>query len=96
MPTAACHWYNIASKNVKDVSNTHMLQVPFSINCNAPSGTVPGDIRWVTTNIARFDPLVDWPPDLSCAFRWNKELKTYDGERALETLALAWVEYIAD
>lgn len=40
---------------------------------------VPGRYRWVTTNIARFDPDVDWPPDLNCTFRWNQGLRTYDG-----------------
>jgi hypothetical protein len=25
---------------------------------------VPGKIRWVTTSIARYDPDLDWPPDL--------------------------------
>jgi hypothetical protein len=38
-------------------------------------------LRWVTTSIARWDPLVEWPPDLTCNLVWNKELKTYDGER---------------
>jgi hypothetical protein len=52
------------------------LQVPFSLSCNTP-----GRLRWVTTNIARFDPSVDWPADLACAFRWNTALKAYDGAR---------------
>jgi hypothetical protein len=38
-------------------------------------------LRWVTTNIARFDPSVDWPTDLDCTFQWNRALRTYDGEQ---------------
>ncbi len=55
-------------------TNRTFMQVPFTLTCNTP-----GRLRWVTTNIARFDPSVDWPTDLSCAFVWNKNLKTYDG-----------------
>lgn len=50
-------------------------QVPFSLSCKTP-----GRFRWVTTNIARFDPSIDWPTDLDCSFDWNKALKAYDGE----------------
>jgi hypothetical protein len=57
------------------------IQVPFTIRCNGAAGDVPGALRWVTTSIARWDPLVEWPPDLTCKLVWNKELKTYDGER---------------
>lgn len=49
-------------------------QLPFNLSCN-----VPGRLRWVTTNIARFDPSVDWPPDLACTFAWNRGLRAYDG-----------------
>lgn len=52
-------------------------QVPFTLSCGTP-----GRLRWVTTNIARFDPSIDWPTDLDCKFEWNKGLKSYDGERA--------------
>jgi len=48
--------------------------VPFNINC-----PVPGLFRWVTTSIARWDPTIDWPPDLNCEFKWNTGLKAYDG-----------------
>ncbi|WIA22673.1 hypothetical protein OEZ86_009641 [Tetradesmus obliquus] len=48
--------------------------VPFSLSCG-----MPGRLRWVTTNIARFDPLVEWPSDLACSFDWNKGLKSFDG-----------------
>lgn len=51
-----------------------LLQVPFMLSCGTP-----GRLRWVTTNIARFDPSVDWPTDLACTFDWNKDLKTFDG-----------------
>jgi hypothetical protein len=51
-----------------------VLQVPFSLSCG-----MPGRLRWVTTNIARFDPLVEWPTDLACSFDWNKALKSFDG-----------------
>jgi len=40
-------------------------------------------LRWVTTNIARFDPVIEWPTDLDCTFNWNKDLKTFDGKLAL-------------
>jgi hypothetical protein len=52
------------------------VQVPFTLSCGTP-----GRLRWVTTNIARFDPSVDWPTDLDCTFNWNKALRTYDGEQ---------------
>ncbi|KAF6261957.1 hypothetical protein COO60DRAFT_1458856 [Scenedesmus sp. NREL 46B-D3] len=48
--------------------------VPFTLSCG-----MPGRLRWVTTNIARFDPLVEWPSDLACSFNWNKGLKSFDG-----------------
>lgn len=50
------------------------LQVPFRLSCGTP-----GRLRWVTTNIARFDPSVEWPADLDCSFDWNRGLKSYDG-----------------
>ncbi len=49
--------------------------VPFTLTCGTP-----GRLRWVTTNIARFDPSVDWPTDLDCQFKWNTGLKGFDGE----------------
>lgn len=49
-------------------------QVPFTLSC-----PMPGRFRWVTTTIARFDPEVQWPSDLSCTFKWNSALITYDG-----------------
>jgi hypothetical protein len=52
------------------------VQVPFTLSCGTP-----GRLRWVTTNIARFDPSIDWPTDLDCQFEWNKALKTYDGKQ---------------
>lgn len=52
--------------------------VPFTISCDG-SSPVPGRGRWVTTNIARFDPSVDWPSDLACTFEWNATLSSYDG-----------------
>lgn len=51
-------------------------QVPFTLTCGTP-----GRLRWVTTNIARFDPSVDWPTDLACEFKWNQGLKSFDGGR---------------
>eukprot|EP00775_Hariotina_reticulata_P009988 gene9988-10143_t len=48
--------------------------MPFKINC-----AVPGLFRWVTTNIARWDPMISWPTDLDCSFQWNTKLKTFDG-----------------
>ncbi|KAG2452414.1 hypothetical protein HYH02_002657 [Chlamydomonas schloesseri] len=51
-------------------------QVPFRLSCG-----VPGRFRWVSTTTARWDPDVDWPPDLSCGLRWNTSLRAYDGAR---------------
>jgi hypothetical protein len=51
-----------------------LLQVPFKVNC-----PVPGMFRWVTTNIARWDPSIAWPTDLDCEFTWNTAMKTFDG-----------------
>lgn len=48
--------------------------VPFRLTCG-----VPGRLRWVTTSIARFDPSVEWPPDLDCAFEWSLGLRSWDG-----------------
>eukprot|EP00878_Enallax_costatus_P008876 GHUV01009278.1.p1 GENE.GHUV01009278.1~~GHUV01009278.1.p1 ORF type:complete len:812 (+),score=180.05 GHUV01009278.1:182-2617(+) len=48
--------------------------VPFTITC-----PVPGLFRWVTTNIARWDPTIQWPTDLDCKFEWNTALKSFDG-----------------
>ncbi|KAF6250306.1 hypothetical protein COO60DRAFT_896848 [Scenedesmus sp. NREL 46B-D3] len=48
--------------------------VPFKVNC-----PVPGMFRWVTTNIARWDPSIAWPTDLDCEFTWNTALKSFDG-----------------
>lgn len=53
---------------------SHGLQVPFTVNCS-----VPGLFRWVTTNIARWDPTIEWPTDLDCSFEWNTALKSFDG-----------------
>lgn len=33
-------------------------QVPFTVKPG-----IPGTFRWVTTYIARFDPVIDWPTD---------------------------------
>lgn len=51
--------------------------VPFTLSCSTP-----GRLRWVTTSMARFDPSVDWPTDLSCNFQWNTKLRSWDGECA--------------
>lgn len=53
-------------------------------NKDAPftlSGSVPGQFRWVTTYIARFDPLVDWPTDLHITLTIDSDLTTFDGSR---------------
>lgn len=59
------------------------LQVPFNLSC-----PMPGKFRWVTTTIARFDPNVDWPTDINCTLDFNKELTTYDGGCARNTVLL--------
>ncbi|KAG2426455.1 hypothetical protein HXX76_011686 [Chlamydomonas incerta] len=51
-------------------------QVPFRLSCG-----VPGSFRWVSTTTGRWDPAVDWPPDLTCSLRWNTSLRSYDGAR---------------
>jgi hypothetical protein len=51
-------------------------QVPFTF-----SVPVPGQLRWATTYIARFDPDVAWPTDLDFNLIWNTNLTTYDGKR---------------
>ncbi len=55
-------------------AGVYPLQVPFTVNC-----PVPGRFRWVTTNIARWDPSIEWPTDLDCTFEWNTALKSFDG-----------------
>jgi hypothetical protein len=60
------------------VSPAAPRQVPFTLTCGAP-----GRLRWVTTNIARFDPVGPWPSDLDCEFKWNTALATFDGGRRL-------------
>ncbi|KAK9809200.1 hypothetical protein WJX72_011244 [[Myrmecia] bisecta] len=49
-------------------------QIPFTF-----SKAIPGDWRWVTTYIARWDPAVDWPTDLNITLNWNTNLTAYDG-----------------
>lgn len=51
---------------------------PFTVSCNGQK-QVPATQRWVTTNIARFDPAVPWPSDLSCTLQWNASLTSWDG-----------------
>eukprot|EP00198_Chlamydomonas_reinhardtii_P005013 XP_001694349.1 predicted protein [Chlamydomonas reinhardtii] len=53
-------------------------QVPFRLSCG-----VPGSFRWVSTTAGRWDPALDWPPDLSCSLRWNTSLRSYDGARLM-------------
>ena len=42
---------------------------------------VPGKLRWVTTSIARFDPELNWPPDLRLQVRINLDLTAHDGAK---------------
>ncbi|KAJ1624512.1 hypothetical protein T492DRAFT_1147907, partial [Pavlovales sp. CCMP2436] len=42
---------------------------------------VPGRFRWVTTAIARFDPSVDWPPELTVEVAPLAGLTSFDGTR---------------
>ncbi|GMH34410.1 hypothetical protein BSKO_02244 [Bryopsis sp. KO-2023] len=48
--------------------------VPFFIS--QPELAV-GRFRWVTTSIARWDPVNSWPPDARVTLQWNRDLKTY-------------------
>eukprot|EP00741_Cyanophora_paradoxa_P018347 tig00000204_g17715.t2 len=71
-------------------------RVPFTLHTDA-GVEVPGKLRWVTTYIARFDPDVDWPTDLTLEVRVNLQLKTYGGValsnpayRTFVTPALEW------
>lgn len=52
-------------------------QVPFTLEPD-----VPGRFRWVTTYIARWDPIGGWPLDSKIRFVWNKDLKTHDGKNS--------------
>jgi hypothetical protein len=61
-------------------------QLPFTLSGggdNSTGGlqTLPfGRFRWVTTYIARFDPIDGaWPTDLALSLIWNRQLTTWDG-----------------
>ena len=58
--------------------------VPFVL-----SPAVAGNVRWVTTSIARFDPVADWPPELEVTLRLNPKLRTFDG-RGVDGSAGQW------
>jgi hypothetical protein len=51
---------------------------------------IPWKIRWVTTSIARLDPLIDWPPGASFEVKINQQLRSVFGE-VLDTAAGASV-----
>uniref|UniRef100_A0A7S3VJT0 Alpha-2-macroglobulin domain-containing protein n=1 Tax=Dunaliella tertiolecta TaxID=3047 RepID=A0A7S3VJT0_DUNTE len=55
--------------------DTYGGKIPFSLSCSK----LPGRFRWVTTNIARFDPETSWPTDLDCTFSFNSNLTSFDG-----------------
>eukprot|EP01025_Chloroclados_australasicus_P034639 TRINITY_DN3539_c0_g2_i1.p1 TRINITY_DN3539_c0_g2~~TRINITY_DN3539_c0_g2_i1.p1 ORF type:complete len:2104 (+),score=260.43 TRINITY_DN3539_c0_g2_i1:139-6450(+) len=59
-------------------------KVPFTLSPN-----IPGGLYWVTSYIARFDPVGEWPRDLDLTLTWNTELTTYDG------IKLTWSENAA-
>lgn len=51
---------------------------------------------WCTPRAHRFDPGIDWPTDLECAFQLNASLTSYDGKRLLPAitqrlLPLTWI-----
>lgn len=48
--------------------------VPFTLNT-----TVPGNGRWVTTYLYRWDPALAWPPDIQATLVWNTSLTSFDG-----------------
>eukprot|EP00210_Caulerpa_lentillifera_P001100 g1061.t1 len=48
--------------------------VPFTLD-----PAIPGRGRWVTTFIYRFDTIGSFATDLDIVFRWNVDLRTYDG-----------------
>ena len=55
--------------------------VPFYFTASGAEKPVPGKFRWVSTYIARFDPDVNWPLDLSFELRMNPALEAWDGTR---------------
>jgi hypothetical protein len=51
---------------------------------------VDGQLRWVTTSVARFDPAgVGWPPELDVTVAVSPMLRAFDG-RALDAAAHRW------
>ena len=54
-------------------------ELPDALNPFSISPPVACKLRWVTTSIARFDPHVDWPPDLELTLTINPALHAFDG-----------------
>jgi len=57
--------------------------LPESLNPFMMSPAVAGTVRWVTTSIARFDPLDEWPPELTVSVAIKPSLRAYGSERTL-------------
>ncbi|CAI5949539.1 unnamed protein product [Closterium sp. NIES-64] len=52
--------------------------LPFSLGCRGVD-SVAGRARWVTSFVFRFDPLEEWPSDLTCSLTWNANFSAFDG-----------------
>ncbi|CAI5537503.1 unnamed protein product [Closterium sp. Naga37s-1] len=52
--------------------------LPFSLGCKGVD-SVAGRARWVTSFVFRFDPLEEWPSDLTCSLTWNANFSAFDG-----------------
>eukprot|EP00899_Mesostigma_viride_P016306 jgi/Mesvir1/24677/Mv25138-RA.1 len=65
--------------NDVDLDAVPTAQRPFAFN-----PPVKGRFRWVTTYIARFDPLDGWMPDVETTLVWNGDLTTWDGVSILD------------
>ncbi|CAI7797899.1 unnamed protein product [Closterium sp. NIES-53] len=52
--------------------------LPFSLGCKGVD-SVTGRARWVTSFVFRFDPLEEWPSDLTCSLTWNANFSAFDG-----------------
>ncbi|KAF5827878.1 hypothetical protein DUNSADRAFT_18596 [Dunaliella salina] len=54
-------------------------QAPFTLSCNKEE-KASFRFRWVTTSIARIDPVNMWPKcDLRCTFSFKQNFTSYDG-----------------
>ena len=71
-------------------------KVPFSVSLSQPGGggglSMEGRWRWVTTFVARFDPVDDWPTDVTVSVVLNTGLTTWDGVPLAAATAQEYVD----